>query len=447
MNDNDKRIILITGNTETLSYFSKELAFYLYRLGREIFIWDMTKPSASIDAFATLPDKDRSVLVTFNFIGLNGEGQFGGGLSNIWEEYGIEVISIMVDSPIYYYRQLDKYRDISVACIDRNHARYVKKWHPYIKNVYFWPLCGNEPILDLWMKPGIMNDDTIPIMCRKTELLTDADSLGDHGKCGQENDINRSQENERPVLSIDERPIDIVFVANLVTQEGINKSIEGADSEYREFLHDICEQMIAHPDLVLEDTLYSRLIEEFPDEPEDSYPEAMFHMVYVDLYVRSHFRARAVRTLVDAGYKVYCVGQDWDKLECAHPENLIHTDVMLTSADCIRALENSKISLNVMPHFKAGAHDRVFSSMLAGCGALTDPSEYLDEVITPWEDYVPFTLDEPESIIQSVCKLRSDRSLMSHISETGRKKAKKSFTWLATANSILSGGIYEKEKT
>ena len=412
--NNDKRIILITGNTETLSYFSKELALYLYRLGREIFIWDMTKPSASIDAFAALPDKDRSILVTFNFIGLNGEGQFGGGLTNIWEEYGIEVISIMVDSPIYYYRQLDKYRDISVSCIDRNHVRYVRRWHPYIKNVYFWPLCGNEPVLDLWMRPGIMNEDTIPILYR--------------------------QENERPVLSIDGRPIDIVFAANLVTREGIDKSIEGADPEYREFLHDICEQMIAHPDLVLEDTLYSRLLDEFPDEPEESYPEAMFHMVYVDLYVRSYFRARAVRMLVDSGLKVYCVGQDWDKLECAHPENLIHTDVMLTSADCIRAIENSKISLNVMPHFKAGAHDRVFSSMLAGCVALTDPSEYLDEVITPWEDYAPFTLDEPESIIHSVWKLRSDKMIMSQISETGRKKAYESFTWLAMANRILSGG-------
>ena len=414
MNDNDKRIILITGNTETLSYFSKELALYLYRLGREIFIWDMTKPSASIDAFAALPDKDRSILVTFNFIGLNGEGQFGGGLTNIWEEYGIEVISIMVDSPIYYYRQLDKYRNISVSCIDRNHVRYVRRWHPYIKNVYFWPLCGNEPVLDLWMRPGIMNDDTIPILCR--------------------------HENERPVIQIEERPIDIVFAANLVTREGIDKSIEGADPEYREFLHDICEQMIAHPDLVLEETLYSRLLDEFPDEPEESYPEAMFHMVYVDLYVRSYFRARAVRMLVDSGLKVYCVGQDWDKLECVHPENLIHTNVMLTSADCIRAIENSKISLNVMPHFKAGAHDRVFSSMLAGCVALTDPSEYLDEVITPWEDYAPFTLDEPESIIHSVWKLRSDKMIMSHISETGRKKAFESFTWLAMANRILSGG-------
>ncbi len=402
-----KRIILITGNTETLGYFSKELAAYLTELGIEVFVWDMTRPSESIDAFAALPDKSDSILITFNFIGLNGEGQFGDGISTIWEDCGIDIVSIMVDSPIYYYRQLTAgYKGLSVACIDRNHAEYVKTWHPYIENVYFWPLCGNEPIEDLWLKAGIINE--------------------------------WPRLDEYRIRPLKDRPVDILFIANYVTKEGIYKSIENADEEYRDFLHDICGQMIAEPVRVLEDTLYERLLGEFPNEKKDAYPEAMYHMIYVDLYVRSHFRAQAVKALTEAGYRVHCVGQDWDKLKTSHPENLIYTDVMMTSADCVRALESAKISLNVMPHFKAGAHDRVFSSMLAGCVSLTDSSSYLDEVITPWEDYAPFILGDDESIVNAAGRLLEDEDLAGRIADTGRKKAKPAFTWLKTAKEIAA---------
>lgn len=404
-NNSNKRIILITGNTETLGYFSRELAFYLHRSDREVFIWDMTRPVESISAFEALPDKDRSVLLTFNFIGCNGEGQFGNGLDTIWEQYGIEIVSIMVDSPVYYYRQLSAgIRGLSVACIDRNHVDYVKKWHPYIHNVYFWPLCGNEPVDDIWMKPGVMGH---PPYIRP-----------------------------RAIIPHDQRYIDIVFIANYVTREGIESSIADADPEYVDFLHGICDDMIAHPGKELEKTLYESLLREFPDEETDAYPEAMFHMIYVDLYVRSYFRAQAVRTLTEAGYMVHCVGQDWDRLETLRPGNLIHTSVMMTSADCVRALETARISLNVMPGFKAGAHDRVFSSMLAGCATLTDTSSYLDEAIAPWEDYAPFIPGEPDSIIDAVSRLISEPELAQRIADTSRLKAERHFTWKKAADII-----------
>ena len=402
-----KRIILIVGDTETLGYFSKELAIYLQMLGREVFIWDVKHPADSVSAFEELPDKADSVLVTFNFIGLSGEGQFGDEKSTIWEEHGIDIINIMVDSPVYYYKLLKRgFKRFSVACIDRNHVAFVKRWYPEIENVYFWPLNGNEPVDDLWLRPGIY----------------------DHSM----------YKNRFRYLPFDERPVDIVFTANYVTKASIDSAIDGMDAEYKSFLMDICDQMIRHPEVVLEDTLYENLLREFPDEPEESYPEAMYHMVYVDLYVRSYFRALAVKTLVDAGYRVHCVGKDWDNLVCDHPENLIHTDAMLTSADCVRALESARISLNVMPLFKAGAHDRVFTSMMAGCVALTDSSSYLDELITPWVDYAPFVPWEPESLTDASGRLMADPALAEKLADQGRKSADGRFTWLNTANFIDS---------
>lgn len=400
-----RRIILIVGDTETLAYFSRELAIYLNESGREIFIWDVLHPADSISAFEDLPDKENSVLVTFNFIGLTGEGQFGDEKTTIWEEYGIDIINIMVDSPIYYYGLLKHgFKHLSVACIDRNHAEYVKRWHPEIENVYFWPLCGNEPVDGGTPMPGIYSGNEHIGRYARTDLTT--------------------------------RDTGLIFIANYITPAGITDAIETADPEYRRFLYDICDQMIREPGLVLEDTLYKCLKEAFPDEPEEAYPEAMHHCVFVDLYVRSHFRAQTVRALVDAGIQVHCYGKDWDKLECEHPENLIHTGRMMTSADCVNALEHAVISLNVMPHFKEGAHDRVFSSMLAGCVTLTDTSAYLDEVIVPWEDYVPFELGNLDSIVDAAMRIGHERELARHIADTGRSKAQDKFTWKAFAKSV-----------
>ncbi len=402
-----KRIILIVGDTETLGYFSRELAAYLHEMGREIFIWDVTHPADSISAFEALEDKANSVLVTFNFIGLTGEGQFGGEESTIWEENGIDILNIIVDSPIYYYGLLKHgFRHLSVACIDRNHADYVRRWHPETENVYFMPLCGNEPIDGEVPVPGIYRGQSHIGSCSGSHLA--------------------------------DRDIDAVFIANYITPAGITDAIETADREYRDFLYDICDRMIREPSLVLEDTLYKCLKDAFPDEPDEAFPEAMHHCVFVDLYVRSYFRAQTVRALVDAGIQVHCYGKDWDQLECEHPENLIHTGRMMTSADCVRALERAVISLNVMPHFKAGAHDRIFSSMLAGCVSLTDSSAYLDEVITPWEDHAPFELGNTESIAEAAMRIRRDPDLAQHIADTGRIKAQENFTWRAFAKSVDS---------
>ena len=79
-----KRLIFIVGSTETLEYFSFQVAEYFLAAGREVFLWDMRHPVSSINAFEALEDPENSILITFNFIGLCGEGQFGEGLGNIW---------------------------------------------------------------------------------------------------------------------------------------------------------------------------------------------------------------------------------------------------------------------------------------------------------------------------------------------------------------------------
>lgn len=401
----NKRYVLITGSTETLGYFSKQIAAFLCERGEEVFVWDMKRPLESVEAFEKLPEKEKSILITFNFVGLCGEGQFACGLHNVWDEYDVNKICIMVDSPIYYFDQLSSHMPrLSLVCIDRNHLEYVKRWYPEYA-VSFIPLHGNLPIDDLWFRPGLLNKKDI----------------GNHSH----NIIIKDYEPKR----ICDRHIDISFIGNFVTVDSIMPAVSKVAPEYADFLYETADELIKNPDKVLEEELFDRLKSQFPDEEEENYPEAMFHMVFIDLFVRTYYRCNMVKVLSESGYKIHLVGKDWDKMETSKPENLIYTSQMMTSADCVTVLNDSKLSLNIMPWFKDGSHDRIFSSMLASCVCVTDSSKYLDEVITPWKDYVPFSLGHDEELVCNVEKVLNDENLAEIISFEGRQLAKSRFTW------------------
>lgn len=409
-----KRVILIKGAIETLEYFSLQLAEYFLAAGREVFLWDMLRPSASIDAFEALEDPSESVLVTFNFIGLGQEGQFARGLSNIWDENEISKICIMVDSPVYYYRQLSSgMKNLKLVCIDRYHGEFVEKMYPEYGKVDFMPLGGNRPVSSIFAKPGILGRESLAYFGRKNIECFD---------------------------EWKKRDIDVLFIGNYVPIESLEPALSGVGSEYREFLMDIADQLIANPAMPLERVLMERLSEEFPDCSKDEYLQACYKMVFIDLYVRSVYRAGIVTGLADRGIKVFCTGKDWDAAVCAHPENIISTGNSVTSIECLEALSRAKISINMMPWFKAGAHDRVFSSMLAGCCVVSDSSEYLDEVITPGTDYVKYELTTPElsakEAADRVEELLAEKSRAHDIARHSLDIAVRAHTWEERAKII-----------
>ena len=65
------------------------------------------------------------------------------------------------------------------------------------------------------------------------------------------------------------------------------------------------------------------------------------------------------------------------KLSCKKPQNIVRHGGQVTSERCVEAVQNARLSLNLMPWFKDGAHDRIFTAMLQQTVALTDDSRYL----------------------------------------------------------------------
>lgn len=75
-------------------------------------------------------------------------------------------------------------------------------------------------------------------------------------------------------------------------------------------------------------------------------------------------------------------------------------------------MNDSKIVLNTMTWFKAGAHDRIFNGMLAGAAVVTDDSTYLRRTFTDGKELVMFSLKELQTLPERVFDLFGHSSHM-----------------------------------
>ena len=334
------KIILFRGAIETLSYFSRQLEVHFKEKDCAVFWVDMSNAKESAKKMAKFCKPKETAMITFNFIGLGGEEAFVWEKGEtIWEAMQVKCLNLLVDHPLYYHKYLEKkHPGMTVFCLDRQHVAFIKEFYPW-NEVHFLPTAGNLLLRD----PG------------------------------------EAASKER-LIPYRERKYDVVFIGNYAPLPDLAKHFPMQSKEYIDYYYRIIDDMIAHTDLSLHEALIKNLREEIGELSTEDLKTGMVSMVFLDLYVRTYFRAKAVCALAEAGIKVHLFGKDWDKLICAKRENLIWCGGQVDSAECVRAVQNGRICLNVMPWFKDGVHDRIFTAMLNGSVALTDDSIYLREL-------------------------------------------------------------------
>ena len=378
-----KKIMFFEGDIETQGYFSNRIAEAMQKMGHQVFVYDLSKPWSSTEKFFRIFfEKGNTVLINFNFHGMSGEDYFldENGRS-MWDALEIPSYNIVVDHPMYYHHFLEKvpkgYHHIS---IDRNHEKYMRRFFPEIENGPFLPLAG-------------------------TELYPDKSNV-----------------------PIEYRKYDVIMVGNYCVPDTFKKYITRIDDEYTEFYYGMIDDLLANPWKTVEEVAESHLIDELGEVPEEELKKTMAALTFIDLYVRYTIRGRAVQELADAGIRVHVFGDGWDLLPCKKEENLILMN-NLDSAGCLKKLCQTKISLNVMPWFKDGAHDRIFNSMLNGAVCLTDSSVYLDSILHDNVDCSIYSLSRMDKLPEIVTGLLENPIHMQEIADQGYAMAKGAHTW------------------
>ena len=392
------KIIVMNGGVETLDYFSEQMAETWRNMGISVFVFQLRNVKDSVKRVRKFIKPGHSILVTFNFEGLEREdGIYSPDRGYVWQEYQIPCYNIAADHPYFYDNRLRELlsdeklqpgllRNYHHLSIDRNHQKYFQKFYPEFDDAGFFPLAGS--------------------CYREAEEKTDAGT------------------------------VDVIFTGNYTEPAFFEKNIHWINEEYAAFYQEIIDELIQHPERTVEEVELSHCEREMgANSPEDLRP-ALHKMIFIDLYLRNFFRGKIVAELCDAGIPVTVIGKGWEKLALTHKEKLKilpQTD----SKACLLALTTAKVSLNVMPWFKDGAHDRVFNSILNGAVCVSDQSGYLCEELPEGCGVCYYDLDHPEEAVEKIRLLLSEDEQRKQVLGAGRIVVESRHTWKQRAEQLL----------
>lgn len=380
-----KRIVMFSGGVETLTYFSKEMAKEFEKKGYAVFFYDLKSEKRDSRRLRKFIRVGETVMLTFNFQGLEKEpGVFTEREGYVWDEYRIPCYNIAADHPYYYHDRLqdlpERYYHIS---IDRQQEIYFKTYYPEYESLGFLPLAGT--------------------------------------KCTGETGRGRTTE--------------VLLTGNYTPPSFCEPYINGINEEYARFYRGIIRELIEKPGQTVEAVAKKHCQRELGKVSNDDLRLVFHRMIFIDLYVRNYFRGAVVRTLVEAGIPVDVIGKGWEELECGGRENLrIHPQT--DSETCLKELGKAKLSVNVMPWFKDGAHDRVFNSILNGAFCLSDTSKYLCGELQEGEGVSYYDLQHLEELPEKVTELLQKNKQLQEFIAKGEKKVLQKHTWKQRAETL-----------
>lgn len=298
----------------------------------------------------------------------------------------------ILDHPLYLHDSIKvPLKNYHIICLDLNHYAYLKQYYPHLASVHFLPLAGM-----------VTNDEPAPFEQRRMDFLfTGTYTAPEH----------------------------VINVMNLSCRDLLKE------------LNSMLEIMQEKPDLTQEQALAELLNDLHGTIETGEFAGLMQRHFLLDTYFHALHRYQIITTLLDAGIKLTVYGQGWDSLHCRGIENLtIHNPVSFSVA--LFSLSNAKFALNILPNFKNGPHDRIYSAMLNRTVCITDSNSYIDShfhgLQTSTPEIATFSLNKVDALPDIVEQLRANSVLCKDIIENAYQDASLNHTWLARAKELLS---------
>lgn len=291
-------------------------------------------------------------------------------------------ITYLCDHPIYHFDRLQSMREKDIVFVsDQNHCDFIKEYFLNIKNVRFIPLSGS------------FSQNYIAYKDRSKQIVF----TGTYSK---------------PQL-----------VNNFLSK--ISNICEGTIKECIEFV--ICD-IIENPEQTIDICLKKALrIFKIDNLTKEGFLGLLDSIWWVDQYARDYYRDKVIRILLANGLTIHVYGNGWDQFEGDYDGELI---IEKGNAYVARkAVAEAKISLNLMPWFKAGFQERIATAMLSGTVAVTDESKYIIENFEDEKELVTFSLRNLEELPDKIKYLLENEEYASQIASDGKLRADQGLTW------------------
>lgn len=296
---------------------------------------------------------------------------------------------MILDHPLYHHDTL-KHRlsRFHALCLDENHKRYLMAHYPHIRSVNMLPVTGED----------IFPDDS----------------------------------------SFPEKNIDVLFSGTYTDWRDVEKAIKDCPSFLGALTKQLIGRMQADDALTQEDALMSLLpsLEEI-EIIKETFPLHMQACFLCDSYLRARKREDLLLALAKAHVPLSLCGSGYGKSPLSgFPNVSLLGD--LAFAETFALFRRSKITLNLLPEFKNGTHDRIYSAMLNHSLCMTDASPFLKKEFTDGTELCFYDPGCPGLLAERISSLLLEPGRLSEIAQNGYFKAKENHPWSRRAASFLT---------
>lgn len=382
------KIIIFESATDSLRTFACLMAEGFREIGCQVLMADMNREAQTRAEICAFAEPRNTAALFFNHAGLN---LLTESRASIWNELEIDCYDFIVDHPMYYHAALIfPIQKLTFLCVDEYHQKFIERFYPGRVRSFFLPLAG--------------------IRCKESEI------------------------------PFEERSIDILFTGAYLIDDDLEYHVQGLGEGLRQIWLACYELLCDRTFLTLEQAVEICLKQKGLSLSEEDLRDTIRLFQDMDGMLRSRARAEVVRTLANEDVKVHIYGEGWQFLDCKQENLILHDRIPFD--ETIPLIADSKIVLNVMPWFKSGVHDRVYSAMLNGCVSLTDSSEYLDRTLRDGEQALFYSLEHLEQLPEKVKKYLQEPQKLKQIAKRGHEYAKVTQTWQYRAKQLAE--IIEK---
>lgn len=363
------------------NYFSDSLAKELCSLSQSVEIFSGEKePLENMERYV---GQSFDALVDFNSNLPKLKMEDG---SYFLDQISAPFYDIILDHPLYHHDMLKhELKDFHVICLDANHKKYIETYYPHIASVHVLPMTGED-------------------------IAPDG-------------------------ADFPEKTIDLLFSGSYTPPKEVDAAIEDIPDFMGEITRNLIDKMKKDTSLTQERALTS-MLPDLDEIVEELFPLHMQACFLADTYIRAWRREELLTALARSGISMTLCGNGWRKSPLVKFANVSIIDDM-DFKDTFSYFRQAKITLNIMPEFKFGAHDRVYSAMLNHSLCLTDPSILLDEQFQDGKELIFYPADKPGILCETVKELLDHPKKIKEISESGYQKAQAEHTWKNRAKAFL----------
>lgn len=407
MNNSVKKLLFLSLQDicyNSTGYFEKRISDELAACGIEI--THLKLPKASDMAYAILKpyfDADYDAVMDINsripVMKYNDEYILG--------HFHIPVWHYILDHPLYHYEALSaKLYDYRIICLDILHKELITESFPDIKAAYTIPLAADS-YTDTYIQYDNVSLDNISDYFNRPDNLIFTGTYTDPIKTS----LLYSTQN-----AIDNHPLftNLLEIAELSQEEVVR--------------------------LLMENHIIDEVISPI---------EYLYNNFLIDVYLQAVIREEIITQIIKNRIDITIYGHGWDtfadKCDILAPDitKYLHIRPEVNYDELPHLYSSARMSVNQMPWFKYGMHDRIPLSLMNKCICLSDNSLYLSETLKIDKGYGIHTysleaLDELPDIINDIShKIQQKNEAVINELSAGYNFATHNFTWKAWVKTWL----------